>query len=1827
MPDLPEARRVARRVGSELDVARDAVAGATDKLARLQAERLGATRTADPRDPATSAEHERLDVEIAQAEQALHDAGAALAAKRVELRFAIDAFVDLGDPMQEITKLSADTPLLLLPVRIETRWKDHELWVRVYPDEWAVDGFESMLSDTEVESARRFWASLWRAGGDEDMRRAAWRGIVASHGSGRAGWITGQYVPANPADEPVRGTADLILVVVSDEQFSPREKAVGKTYWEAVWRAEGDADGSRRAALDAAITVARADAVVAHPPSNLNEKPASGVTRAAAELQVAFCDVPVVVAGDTKAVSWTRAARAQVLPDQFVLLGFQGSTLLVQQVGNAVPPTLTVGPDPSAAPADQFHIQDGELVIPDELRWMTDFDEAVKVGLGFRVPLDATTQGGFDRLFVIGLRLGESPEEAEGQLEALLADHHRSRKDFSLLPQGTASNNTEDNTAGYDRLDDPDASYDLWFGTGPTLVDQPDWNAKQDGQWLAECLGIDPAVLSRVAGADGTDQAEARAMNVALWPATWGYFLDTMMDPLLGDDTVERVRGFFVNYVSGRGLIPAVRIGRQPYGILPTTAFSRLRFDRAPVAGLGAPLGPVPDLQLLEALERIVGHVMHDWKPLADAVPHVGDGGDPHQTLLDVVALHPASVDFYQRYAESVEDIFNLFSFDGFGANFVAVWQALGLLLNGRQLLADLGYLRGPDPDILGKLFHGNQNRLKGPVVDDQPLSESMPVRQYTDDHRNYLQWLVDAARSSLDELRREDGFTADKPPTALLYLLLRHSLLLSWWDAGLRFRLDAGIIDAQEFGRAHHEPAFVHISGDGPSESRWNALYSSAEAITGNEYAPLAETMPGLLGEVPAHHLADVIEAISRLVGLPTARLERMLAEHLDCCSHRVDAWQLGLVHDRLLDMRLGADAVAAGAAKRGVYVGAYGWLEAVHREPHVLEPVELSDELAAVFNRSDQPPLVHDRSNGGFVHAPSLNHAATAAVLRSGFMANATPAHPDTMAINISSERMRLATGVLQGLRNGQTLGALLGYRFERGLHDRHALAEIDEFIYPIRKVWPSPGDPDCRQVVDGLDLVRHIEESGIRNYPFGRSELPAASTAAAAAIDLEIDRLLDVHDAVADLALAEGVHQAILGNFDRVAGTLDAYSKGGFPPEPAVIQTPYGGRTLTHRFGVHLRTGLDHTQSPVPGIAVTPRALAEPAVNELLASLLPPPANVMTVVAWVDPDGTPHHRHVTQQELSLQPIDVLQLLRIESEAALGELDERITRFVEVAEGLRIDTVVNLHFTERIAGAVTFFELAPLLEHLRAVLTRSRPLRPTDVLLSNDARSDVDTAAMHADRARAADVHTALQAHRAAAVTLEGGLGALTADPVTHRAELLAQVHAFASQTIDVLSSAGTFALAGSGWGEITERRRNLFGDLVKQIDELALRWDANLAECDAMLARDDALPITATVEERIRVLILAEHAVSASATDPLPSDATAYRTEIDTQRSAFAARLTALRAVRTENSTLSAAYAALAALLPLSAFDATPFEIDSIGDRVVDYCVYLHARVVASIAQCEARLGEGASCLTDHDAAPPGQPRVDALTAAVKALLGADALFVPEFTLAPAQANEWAAAMAWSRGGNLTAHLATHDFPIDDWLHGVARVREKVRSWEQATLLTGALGRTEPQVWPIQLPHAGEGWFALELPAAATATGERLLYSAHYPMAFDKTVSQSGLLVDEWTEVIPGDTASTGIAFHYDRPDSEPPQTWLLAVPPDPAAGWQWDDLVATLHETLDLARMRAVEPDQVADTRYAAFVPATVMGATLRGLSIALNLAVNNNVFEYLRADHA
>src|SRR5262249_61382434 len=82
------------------------------------------------------------------------------------------------------------------------------------------------------------------------------------------------------------------------------------------------------------------------------------------------------------------------------------------------------------------------------------------------------------------------------------------------------------------------------------------------------------------ANAAAQEQGDWGHMNGARWPATMGYFLLQMMGVRnesatpLGVDDLRWARQHFIDYVRASGPLPALRVGRQPYGLLPTTSLS-----------------------------------------------------------------------------------------------------------------------------------------------------------------------------------------------------------------------------------------------------------------------------------------------------------------------------------------------------------------------------------------------------------------------------------------------------------------------------------------------------------------------------------------------------------------------------------------------------------------------------------------------------------------------------------------------------------------------------------------------------------------------------------------------------------------------------------------------------------------------------------------------------------------------------------------------------------------------------------------------------------------------------------------------------------------------------------------------------------------------------------------------------------------------------------------------------------------------------------------------------------------------------------------------------
>lgn len=1850
------------------------------RSARAALERSGRARWQLGRGGDAADAAAEIEARIAEGEAIVADRRARLSQARLIERDLVAQFAD-RHPRERIGNLNDRIPICLVPLRIETRFKPAEetdgdtgqLWVRVYPDDFSVDSFEDTPSDTEAQSARAYWAGIWAAGGVEAQERGAWAVMMAGQGAGRSHWITQAYRPLNEADRPAPPENGdwIILTIPTRAPLAAPEADALRAYWAATWTAGEDlaAQAAALAALEAATNSARAQELREEfIPTNLADTPPSGVDRADVQVQVAFLHFPTDEDAGLRLQGWATTPRARLLPDRLVFMGFNDGEVTEEHLGAPVQLDLAVAPDPQAEGDEQIRPDGDDLQVGDEMEWLTDFDRAVAVGMGFRISLDASAfRRGFDQVLILGMRLRDNAEEGRAGMEELISRHHRAKSGFTILPQGRPTNNVDSVASDYNWREDPDVSFDHYFGAAPP--DPAGWFDKTDGRWLAEMLGLDPAALRTIPHYGRTDICDAKAMNVALWPATLGYFCDTMLQPVLEDATIRRLRNFFNRHVSGRGNIPAIRIGRQPYGILPVTPRSRLRWmapRRDPIGVTSVNSSALGGDRFLLRLYGMMRQMEGDLEPLLDRVSFIGKPGttDPQQVLLDVLGLHSGSVEFQQRYAESLQQLYNRMRMSGVGGELIALVISLAYATSGLNLLKEYGYDPEDEgaelPAILDKYFTRAPNNLSGPLIDDVPLSETDAIRAYTESGQNYLDWLREAAATSHDTLRKQEGF-ADGRPRALLYHMMRHALDLSYVETSVQLFVNAGLMTPIEARLARREPNFMQVSEAALAEpaqevagnSRWARLYQREAAITGFADRRIGDFIPTVINTMTATaYLSRQLGALDHLSARPTAALERCFAEHLDLCTYRLDAWYGGLMSAQLEQMRYAAPVDLDGdglpdrgenAVQTGLYVGAWGYLEDVRPEFKSLEPARLDGSLAAIFNAPDAPPLMRDGQNQGYIHAPSLNHAVTAAVLRNGYLSNATPESSDSLAVNLTSERVRMALSIIEGMKADQNLAALLGYQFERGLHDRHDV-EVDEFIFDLRKVFPLAGDRmrptrsakgvgirkvEARNVIDGLEFVEHLKENP-QDYPFGLGDdLPTATALQAAAISEEARRLLDIADAVADLAMAESVHQVVQGNYDRAGAVLDTYSKGKFPATPDVIRTPRTGVNLTHRVALHLPVGLD----PADAARISPRARCEPALDVWLGGILPDAARVACVVELIGPDGASLAEHqVSQADLGLAPLDMLYLLDPDDDRAGKALDDMIEAHVVRTHGPRPDVAMTIHYRRRIgtiADHVPFFELTAMIKPLRRMLLESRPLRPTDMALQEEATEtqdisvSLDPQRIVLNRAAMAAARDGLDAF-AVALTAQ-----LEAEPQP-TAQIVTQSDGSADDFITAVLAAQPFAQLEAGTGVIHGDRSRIFSGLQMTLADRVQRLDDRLAEFDAAIAAYDADP-GAGDAIKFETLILAERLIAAANTDPQPADPDDYRNDlINNARADFTAERDALAAIGPAQDTISGLHNAIEArLATLANFDTEPLDLSPHVTAIVTLATDMASRAAGMAAEMTKRLDAVDALMTQADAQTDPRRQVEDRIKAAQTIFGDDFQMVPSFDLPPLQGTEWRA--AWGPDADADRAILTYQettlsrpFPVEDFLSSFARVRDKIGALETVTQLAEAFGTTDPALQPLQFPNRVDlPWLALDYPEALpdgsdlVIDEDKLLYTAHYAVPFDETRPQAGLLLDEMTETIPSRTEDTGLTFHYDRPNSEPPQSLLLALPADFTGSWRWDDLVDSVLETMDLARKRAIEPDQIDTTGYGRFLPAVISAVTLYPMTAALNFAENNN----------
>ena len=1653
-----------------------------------------------------------------------------------------------------IAQLPGDIPILLFPVRLETRFCQIRHVAKPAGKNFLLD-FSNVITDAAQINILRRWGvnRLGVAGAEYLQVRAPFPPTQSLNQNDfntriRQAIQTGNLKPANgkwlerKSDEfelRIRILPDDIHIDSFEESLTPQELERGRQFWRRVWK--GDKPEDAWAELRSFFSTPRSAWCVRQTrPRNFvigSEPPLAG--------QPEFSEPPL------RANSYTQPPSAICLPDFFVATLSQAGQPDRVIKGNLIAKEILTGFDPNEPDQTSFQPDDnGDLKFPEALRWVFDFDEAEKIGMAIRVSLNrGEFRSGFDKLVVLGVKLSAGKVEGKELLERLFQNQIYQEDGMYVVPQGTPTNNFGSAKSGYNWPEQEAARYfKATFNDGHVWSDEQRTNpfSQPDGLRLIQALGIDEEYSRRLPGADIEDAREALAMNRLLFPGTFGYYLRQFFSPPLMESHVDALQLFFEQFVTGRGLLPAIRAGHQPYGLLTTTAFKFWK-----------------PKNLLEFSQHVFDNLKKldvFWDGVKSKVLFAGDGQVPpnqlSEDLMRLAGTDPGS-SLYAQQAIFGEGYLNLllrlhnFQFLGLPPS-----GAVGAPPAVNEFAARI------EPELRGKLFdpanfsafrfvhlYTKQRKLDGPLIEQLPSSETGSLQPFSGSEWNYLDWLLHSSiedfwKERFQNVPRAAESAVPVPPKALLYHFARFALRRGALEGALRL-LEPGVKRERLRMLKTKDLEFLSLLPDDGSELTPETLrdtilldhslkplvqalgltdkfflkpnrFSFFEQTIGEPGRPVKDALQQ--GAVPgAETFAKQRQALLVLRGLPTARLERLLSEHLDLCSYRLDAWFNALVLERLNRQRSGA------TTKEGIYLGAFGVLENVKAQ----RPANLVREVEPVFGNqfdSDRTilPLVHltglanlvsdvDKllensfvylgdnpsqdcaldlksrkvvmnprtvaNNQGFVHAPSPEHADAAAILRAGWESrNAEGNAPTTLAVRLNSPRVRSALALLEGIGQGDSLSSLLGYQLERMLHDRH----LDTLIFKLRRRFPLKTDQATSSFAATIDGMAAINARSIPAVWEGLG-IPASDKAALLVL---LDQLHAQFDAFGDLMLTESVFQTVKDSPARAAAALRTLNGSGQLHQPEVVRTPLTGSLVMFRTGVVFpRNNFLARWGPT----VTPRATVSPQLNNWLASQLPDPRKVIMNATTGEVA-----ENLTLAELDVQPLDLLAMFPEQNVVAsennqLAWLAQSVFR---KKLSVPASATVKIDFTNRTTETpdeLTIFELTPLVHNLRTLLTAARLLTADDFL-----REGVQGAV---------PVFNTRDTERALAkIVRDERLPENLANRIlAARSDLESKLQVNAA--IEVLQTAWTALLEvlaqGSRWSS-----QNLSLEISWAFDEsqaqlLLNTADHAAAEFQRMQADADALINQLTTPQATDKFSICEQL--------------GERLYGNAFRISPSVQLTNVPVV------------VLARTTDLS----KNFDPQSLENW------QCHSALVHPVFRTYRQ------CVLLRDAlAAPGADRL---------------LTIIQFNSPTAPAGFWVGAEM--RGTD----------PRDD----------------------------------VSQNFGGTLSLALEL-----------------PNNWNPQQAFAGFVFDEWTEVLPAREMATGVSFHFNQPDTEPAQVMLLAVCPAEGENWRWEYLTETISETFDRARKRLVSFEHLkTNPALAHLLPALVAPLERENLSPTLDLGRN------------
>lgn len=451
---------------------------------------------------------------------------------------------------------------------------------------------------------------------------------------------------------------------------------------------------------------------------------------------------------------------------------------------------------------------------------------------------------------------------------------------------------------------------------------------------------------------------------------------------------------------------------------------------------------------------------------------------------------------------------------------------------------------------------------------------------------------------------------------------------------------------------------------------------------------------------------IADKITDINRRnangIQLSTSEdvLRKQIVEFFDLFNYRLDAWLMGLLNNKLRRrMEKGRHRIA---------LGCFGWL------------FNLKEEDAFTYGCIDE-----------YILAPSVNQAITGAIMRSSYNYSIKDGktHNYDMSVNLSSERVRSAIRIIEGIQNGLSLGAILGADMERLIHEAYKAdpnMELDSCIFKLRQRYPLV-EADCERksteaseitVLNGAMMLEEYaiakEKKKVKEWLTNGEGLNlfAGDVKQSKKIDKLmkiIDIIDDERDALTDVVLTESVYKLTQGNTEASTAISKALRELKNIPMPEVTEIPITSAQIDGHMVAMLPTDAECSQT-----------------NSILAATEP------KIEAWL-------------RKMMYEPSDVYMQAGTQSFGALGiSASEMVylsadkasfTHFVEVLHWMKTGTYMSMSASDDIVeignNMVPFSECAMAIDDLRKLLAGAHALTNDDLV----KKTGMDSAAVYSE------------------------------------------------------------------------------------------------------------------------------------------------------------------------------------------------------------------------------------------------------------------------------------------------------------------------------------------------------------------------------------------------------------------------------------------------------------------------------------------------------------